>query len=110
MGTITNGKIFICGNFAKARRYKTKDGRPKNYHERDYKAILPVSSFPKLFAERATICGATCDCAEVLEAYQPYYGWTIYHSDQCAIMQKYRQHPTRFNFVGGDPSVLAMSD
>jgi hypothetical protein len=55
MGAIYGDGIVIHGNFATARRYKTKDGRPKNWHDRDYKAILPISTFPKLFAKRITL-------------------------------------------------------
>lgn len=57
MGCISNGNITILGNFTRARRYKTKHGRPKNWTERDYKAIGLFN-----FKWRATLGKVECTC------------------------------------------------
>ena len=102
MGCIDNGNITICGNFTKARRYKNM--RPKNW-DRDYKAIVLFN-----FKWRDKKCGIECNCKEVIEAYQPWYGFSYYHSDECAIIQYYKKHPQRFNFLGGSPRCFAQSE
>jgi hypothetical protein len=104
MGCISNGNITILGNFTRARRYKTKDGRPKNWTERDYKAIRLFD-----FKWRAKLGKVECTCKEYIEAYQPWYGFNCYHSDDCAILWHYRKHPQMANF-GSDPSCFAMSE
>ena len=106
MGAIFGDGIIIHGNFSQAKRYNTKDGRPPNWHERDYKAIVP---YP--FKWRSKLGKVVCDCKEVVEAYQPYYGWTIYHEDDCATMKHLRRYPQMENFMWNyDPRVIAMSD
>ena len=102
MGCIHDGDLVICGNFTKARRYKNL--RPKNWHNRDYKAIVPFD-----FKWRAKKCGVVCDCKEVEEHYSPYYGMSYFHSESCAIMLYYKKYPQRFNFIG-DPSCFAVSE
>ena len=90
MGVITDGKIYIHGNFTKAKRYK--NGRPKNYFDRDYKAIIPFN-----FKWREKIGKVECTCVEILECYQPYYGWDWYHEDKCALIQLIKQKPQLTN-------------
>jgi hypothetical protein len=104
MGIISNGKITMIGNFEKPRRFKTKDGRPRNWTERDYKAIRPFD-----FKWRAKLAKVECTCTEYIEAYEPRYGFKCYHSDECAIMKHYRKHPQMQNF-GADPSCFAVSE
>lgn len=107
MGCIGNDKIVIIGNFEKPRRYK--HGRPKDWIDRDYKAIVEWDSQFKDW-ERPTLGKATCDCKEVLECYQPYYGFTWYHSDDCAIVKHLEKYPQIYNLVWWyDPKVIAMA-
>jgi hypothetical protein len=42
------------------------------------------------FKWRAKLGKVECTCTEYVEAYQPYYGFNCYHSNECAIMQHYR--------------------
>lgn len=73
----------MCGNFAKV----TKK-RPKNWFDVGYKMFVP---FP--FRWRVTIGKVTCDCKEVKECYQPYYGWDWYHEDSCALIKLVEARP-----------------
>lgn len=104
MGVISNkeGTIFIHGNFA-----KVKKGRPKrNPYDKEYKAIVPFD-----FKWRAKLGRVTCDCKEVLECYQPYYGFTFYHSDECAIAKHLKKYPQMLNFFWeSDPMCIAQSE
>jgi hypothetical protein len=103
MGMISNGKIIIHGNFERPRRYK--NGKPKNWIERDWKALIP---YP--FKWRTKLGEVECDCVEVVEAYQPYYGSTWYHSEECAVMKHYRKYPGMENFMWDrDVRVIAMN-
>lgn len=90
MGIITDGKIVLCGNFSKAKRYK--NGKPKDWFHRDWKAIIP---YP--FKWRTKLGKVECTCKEVVEAYQPYYGSTWYHEDECAIIKHYKKYPQMQN-------------
>lgn len=60
MGAIFGDGIIIHGNFAKVRRYKTKDGRPKN-QMRDYKCIVQY-----LLKWRHKIGKVECECTEYI--------------------------------------------
>lgn len=102
MGVLAYGKVILHGNFTKAKRYKNV--RPKDWFDRDYKAIIPYR-----FKWRATWCKVVCVCKEMIEAYQPYYGSDWYHEEACAIMQAYKKHPTWAN-VAGEPRRIASSD
>lgn len=95
-------RVVLHGNFEKPRRYK--NGRPKNWAFRDYKALV---AYP--FKWRSTLGKVQCNCEEVIEAYQPYYGTSWYHEDACAIMVHFRKYPQMENF-GIDPSLIAMTD
>jgi hypothetical protein len=102
MGLIEYGNVTILGNFTKARRYKS--GRPRNWTERDYKAILPFD-----FKWRAKLGRVECTCTEYVETYQPWYGFNCYHMDDCAIMRHYRKHPQMAN-LGVNPRCFARSE
>lgn len=94
------GNVSILGNFAKIRK-----GRPKNHNYlKEYKALVPYE-----FNWRVKLGKVECDCKEVLECYMPYYGYNIYHSDDCAIMKHYRKYPQMTNFIGS-PSLIAQSE
>jgi hypothetical protein len=96
---IDNGNIVMIGNFAKIRK-----GRPKNNFDEEYKAIVPFE-----FKWRAKLGKVECDCTEVLECYQPYYGFSFYHLDECAIMKHYKKYPQMANFIGS-PRLIAQSE
>lgn len=81
MGAIFGDGIVIHGNFTKLRRYKTKDGRPRD-RMRDYKAIVPY-----FLKWRHKIGKVECDCTELEEHYMPYYGPTWYHMEGCALLK-----------------------
>ena len=99
---ISNGKITIIGNFTKPRRYKS--GTPKRW-DRDWKAIIP---YP--FKFRVSLGKVKCDCKEVIQEYQPYYGSTWYHSDDCATMKHLKKFPQMENFMWDrSPRVIAQS-
>lgn len=103
MGIIDYGGVLLHGNFEKVRRYKTKDGRPRNWSDHDYKALLP---YP--FKWRSKLGKVECDCKEVIEAYQPYYGFTYYHEQACATMKHLFRYPQMENFMPEyDPRVIA---
>ena len=94
----------MIGNFTKARRYKNE--RPRDWFDRDYKAIVP---YP--FKWRTKLGKVECTCKEIIEAYQPYYGFTYSHEDSCAVMQHYRKYPQMSNFLWDrDVSVIAQSE
>lgn len=102
MGLIQYGNAIIHVNFTKARRYK--NGRPRDWIDRDYKAIVPFT-----FKWRAKVGKAECDCSEVIEAYQPWYGFSYYHLDDCAIMKRYGKYPQMAN-LGVYPRCFAQSE
>lgn len=81
-----NGALSIIGNFAKPRRYK--NGKPKDWIHRDYKAIVPYDLKWRHKTKRHT-----CTCKEMIEAYQPYYGFTWYHSKECDFAKKHYLNP-----------------
>ena len=105
MGIITNrdGTVHILGNFTKARRYK--DGRPRDWIDRDWKAIIP---YP--FKWRTKLGKVECTCVECIESYMPYYGSTWYHEENCAITKHIRKYPQMLNFMWDyDPMVIAQN-
>jgi hypothetical protein len=103
MGIINHGKVVLFGNFTTARRYK--NGKPKNWMDRDYKAIVPYD-----FTWRTKLGKVECDCKEIIEAYQPFYGFTWFHSEDCACMKHLRRYPQMQNFMADyDPKVIAFS-
>lgn len=87
----------------KARRYK--NGRPKNWSMRDYKAIKPYD-----LKWRKKLGKVECDCKEMVEAYQPYYGFTFYHMEDCALVKHYEKYPQMENLWEMNPYVIAQSE
>lgn len=71
--------------------------------------IPSTSAYP--FKWRSKLGKVECDCKEVIEAYQPYYGFTYYHKDACATMKHLRHYPQMENFMyEWDPRVIAQSE
>lgn len=91
----------ICGNYARSTKR-----RPKNWIECGYKIVVPYR-----FKWRAKLGKATCTCTTVREHYQPYYGTTWYHADDCAIIRHLKRYPGIENFMWDrDPRVIAGTD
>lgn len=86
MGCIGNGKVVIIGNFAPVTKNKPKDP------DADYKVMVPYR-----FEWREKIGSVECNCKEVLECYQAYYGWDWYHSDSCALVVLVKNKPQLLN-------------
>lgn len=106
MGSISNGKVHIIGNFEKPKRYNTKDGYPPgDWFERDFKAIVPYD-----FEWRATLGKVECDCKEMIASYMPYYGFTWLHMPECAILKHYNKYPQMANLGIYYPDVIAQSE
>lgn len=83
---ISDGVVTICGNFTPI----TKE-RPKGFDE-DYKVMVPFN-----FKWREKIGKVECDCKEVLECYQPYYGYDWYHSKECSLVKLVEAKPQLMN-------------
>ena len=100
MGCKIYDGVTVCGNFTKLSKRK-----PKNWFDVGYRIMVPFD-----FKWRAKLGKVECDCMEVEETYQPWYGTSWFHSKQCALMQYYEKYPQRFNFVGGSPDLIAQTD
>lgn len=89
MGCLTNddGTMFVCGNFAELLPEK-----PKNFdYMRDAKWLEP---FPKEWEkDRIRIGKTTCDCKQIETHYEPWYGFTWYHSKECALIKRVEERP-----------------
>lgn len=82
-----------------------KEGEKPTYEE-SYTNLIPFN-----FKWRAKLGKVTCDCKEVREDFAPYYGFTWYHGDECAIRAHLKKYPQMENFFpDSDPRVIGMSD
>jgi hypothetical protein len=89
MSCISESGLTICGNFSDILPEK-----PKNFdYSRDAKWLEP---YPEK-RPRIKIGKTTCDCKVVEVSYQPYYGIDVYHSDDCAIVRRVKEHPQLLN-------------
>jgi len=84
----------MCGNFAPLSRKK-----PKHY-DKEYKILIP---YP--FKWRLKLGKVECNCKEVEEHYQPYYGFSWFHSYDCAMMKHLRKYPGIQNLVEVDECI-----
>ena len=73
----------ICGG----REPLTKT-KPKDWVNTGYTIQVPY-----FFKWRIKIGKLTCDCKKVLKNYQPWYGFTFYHSDNCVLMRHLKSKP-----------------
>ena len=89
MGCLTNSdnSIWICGNFNPITKQK-----PENWHETGYKMMV---DYP--FPDREKIGKIECDCKQVLECFQAWYGYNWYHSDDCALIKAIEKRPQLIN-------------
>jgi hypothetical protein len=81
--------IVACGNFVKPTKR-----RPKNWIDRGYKIVVPYD-----FKWRDKLGDVECDCKEIEEHYQPWYGFSWYHLDDCAIGKHLKKHPGILNLI-----------
>lgn len=99
-----SGKGFhISGNFV-----KPTIRRPKNWIHRKYKITVPYD-----FKWREKIGKIKCDCKVCEEHYAPYYGFTWFHSKECALMKYINKRPQILNLIqyyGRDMSVITLTD
>jgi len=79
----------ICGGKA-----LLKNRKPKNWIDVGYTIKVPFE-----FKWRGKLGKVKCDCTEVTENYQPWYGFTWYHSDECAMMKHLDKYPQMENLI-----------
>ena len=91
--------MSICGNFVKPTKR-----RPKNWFERGYKIVV---AYP--FKWRAKLGKVECDCKEVEEHYQPWYGYSWFHLPECAMMKHLHRYPGITNLIEVS-SLIAQTD
>ena len=91
----------ICGG-----RQPITNKKPKNWIDVGYTIKQP---YP--FKWRVKIGKLECDCKECLQNYQPWYGFTYYHSDDCVLMKRLKANPQLENLACyWNLEVLAQSD
>lgn len=91
----------ICGG-----RHQITKRKPKNWFDNGYCMIVPYR-----FKNRITLGKATCDCKEIIEDFQPWYGYTWSHNKDCAIEKHIKKYPGIQNFFSDtDLSIIAQSD
>lgn len=100
---ITGEGFHISGNFNKLSRRK-----PKNWMQTGYKTIVPFK-----FNWREKIGKVECNCKEVEEHYEPYYGTAWYHTNECALIKYINKRPQICNlnqYCGKDLRLIAQTD
>jgi hypothetical protein len=100
MTCISGEGITICGNFAKVEKK-----RPKDWSERDSAWIQPFD-----FKWRDKLGKVKCDCKKLEWRYAPYYGFSVYHMDDCAIGRHLKKHPGIYNLMEVRFPLLAQSE
>lgn len=103
MGLEIFNNVIICGNFAKVTKR-----RPRNWVDKDYKIIVPFR-----FGWRHKLGNVECNCNTCYEHYQPYYGYSWYHMEDCAILKHLEKHPGIANlnqYYGYDFSLIASTE
>lgn len=80
-----DGTMVVCGNFAEVLPEKPKDF---NY-ETNAKWLEP---YPKEL-ERKRVGKTTCDCKQIETHYAPWYGYTWFHSKDCALLKRVEERP-----------------
>lgn len=81
--------IILCNNYP----VLTHD-KPENWTNEGYQIQIP---YP--FEERKTLGKATCDCTIIKVTYQPWYGISWHHGQNCAIKKHIRRYPGILNIV-----------
>lgn len=89
----------ICGG----REPLTKE-RPKDWIDTGYTILKPYD-----MKWRHKLGKVECDCKQMIENYQPYYGFTWYHLEDCAMLKHYDKYPGMANFFDR-PNVITQSE
>lgn len=89
MGCQISDNMVICGNFAEVLPEKPKDFD----YDSDAKWLEP---YPEKW-ERIKIGKTTCTCQKIETHYQPWYGYSWFHTDECALMQRVKDRPSLLN-------------
>lgn len=80
----------ICGG-----RPALTTEKPKDWIDRGYNIVIP---YP--FGDyRETLGKVTCDCTQLYESFQPWYGTDYWHMDDCAIGKHLKRFPGIANLV-----------
>ena len=87
MGCLVGGGGAICGGIAKLTKRK-----PKNWFDDGYTIFV---KYP--FKWRVKIGKVECNCKKVEEHYQPYYGRSWFHTEDCLLMQLVKKRPQLLN-------------
>lgn len=77
--------LIICGNFAEVLPEKPKDFD----YEDNCKWMEPYPAD----LDRIKIGKTTCDCKQIETHYAPYYGFTWFHSKECALIKRVEASP-----------------
>lgn len=89
-----DGTMVVCGNFAEVLPEKPKDFD----YERDAKWL---EDYPKDL-ERIKIGKTTCDCKKIETHYAPWYGYSWFHSEDCALLKRVKERPQLLNLPAFD--------
>ena len=96
-------EVIICGG---TRHIQITKEKPKDWFENGYEMIVPYN-----LKWRSRLGQIECDCKEIREVYQPYYGFTLYHPEACATMEHLRKYPQMENFMWNrDPRIIVQSN
>ena len=84
MGVVQYGDVIVLGNFAEVSSEKPADF--------DYMSDAKWLEDYWL-DERERIGGTICSCKKIEVHYAPYYGFDLFHTEQCNLMKKIRDRP-----------------
>lgn len=103
MGCYIAPGIHVSGNFN-----PLTEAKPENWIDTGYKIIVPFE-----FKWRHKVGKVECDCTECEEHFQPWYGYSWYHSKECALIKHLKKHPqicNLYQFAGRDFDLIAQTD
>jgi hypothetical protein len=83
---------------------KLSKKRPKNWVDVGYLIIRPYD-----LKWRHKLGKVECNCKEMEELYEPYYGFTLFHSEDCAMMKHLKRYPGICNLVDVS-NIIAQSE
>lgn len=89
MSALDTGGVLIHGNFSDL---LPEPPTGQDRFDSEYRALVDYR-----FDWRDKVGQTVCTCVQVEEWYQPYYGWTWYHTDGCALMKRIKERPGLMN-------------
>ncbi len=96
----------MCINICGGGRLPLVKKRPKDFMDSGYRMVVPYK-----FKWRESLGRVECDCKKMIEYFEPWYGYTFYHSEECAMMKHLKRYPQMENFMWDrDPRVIAQSE